>query len=182
LEERHALRRERAERPPAVGDDLDAVRQLREVRLELGKRDRDRTGDVTGLVLLDRPEIDDNRVARADPLEQLGPAHGLDWLAEIRARRSLGVGEPVRSDGADRGQQLIHIVPGEAVEDPGPIPTRHDETRAPQFLKMRGRQADRDGSPSREDLDAALALGEKVEQLDPVRVSERAADPGELLV
>jgi hypothetical protein len=117
-----------------------------------------------------------------DSREELGTRHGLDRFAHVRACRQLGVSKPARGDRADRRKQLVHIVPGETVQDPGPIPPRDDETRAPQRLEMGGRQTDRDGGPCPEDLDAALALGQQVEELDPVRVGECAADPGELLV
>ncbi len=181
-EQRHALRGEGAVGTPAVRHDLRPGRQVSEVRLKLGEWNRDRAGDVPGLVLLVRPEVDDDRVAGADPFEQLGPAHRLHRFAHVGASRPLGVGDPFRRNGPDRRQQLVDVVSGEAVDDPRPVAPRDDQARTPERLEVRRREADRDGRPSGENLDTALALGEQVEQLDAVRVSERAADLGELLV
>ena len=46
---------------------------------------------MTGLVLVVRPEVDDDRITRAHSLEQLGPGHLRDRLAHVGAR------DPVRA-------------------------------------------------------------------------------------
>ena len=152
------------------------------MRLELRERDRDGADDVTGLVLLLRSEVDDDGVTCTNPFEQFRPTDCRDLFAHVSAGGPLGVAKPPGRDGTDRREQLVDIVSGQSIENPDPNPARHHETRAPQLLEMRGRQADGDGSPPRQDLDAPLALGEEIEHLDAVRVGERAPDPGELRV
>src|SRR5215212_786498 len=52
-----------AERSSAVRDDLAVERQLGESLLELVERDRARTGDVAGLELLARADVDEHDLA-----------------------------------------------------------------------------------------------------------------------
>src|SRR5581483_6933173 len=56
---------------------------------------------------------------------------------------------------------------------------RLDQPRAAQHLEMGRGVGQAEGGFAGELLDAALALGEQVEQLEPMRAGERLADDGE---
>jgi hypothetical protein len=69
-----------AERPTAVGDDVGAVRDLVQARLELVERDGDRSADVAGVVLRLRPNVHDDDVTVAQSPAELVPCDGAQPL------------------------------------------------------------------------------------------------------
>ena len=133
-------------------------------------------------VLLAGSQVDDDGGPRGHALEQLGAAHGLHGRAEIGAGGAVRVGDPVRGDGAERGEECVRIVPGDPVADAVAVPARDHEPCGPQGLQVRRREADGDRRGARQGLDAPLPLGQEVEHLDPVAVRERLADAREDVV
>ncbi len=175
---RHAIR------SPAVGDDLGLRRQQREVLLEIVERDGHGARDVTRLVFLPGTQIEEDDVTGSGPADELVPADRLEPIggSEVGPDDLLNLGQAVVRHGAERRKQPVYVVTGEAVEDPGSIAPGVDQPCPAEGLEMRRGERDAHVRLGRQRLDAVLALGEQVEQLDAARAREGLADPGELLV
>lgn len=183
-EEGNPAGRHDAVRPAAIGDDLCPRRQEGEVLPEVLERDRDRARDMTSLVLLAWTQVEEDDVPGLGAADELVAADRLELAGcpEVRADDLLDLGQAVVGDRAQRRQQLQHVVAREAVEDPWPLAPRLDEPCLAECLEMRGSQGYARVGLAGQGLDAVLALGEEVEQLDPAGAGQGLADSGELLV
>ena len=171
-------------RPPAVSNDLGRRRQERELVLEVLERDRDRTRDVAGLVLVAGAQVEQHDIAGPGAADELVATDRLELVGrpEESADHLLDLGQAVVGDPSKRRQQLEHVVAREAVEDPRPLAPRLDEPCLAERLEMRGRQGHAHVGLAGQGLDAVLALRQQVEELDPPGAGEGLPDPGELLV
>jgi hypothetical protein len=86
----------------------------------------------------------------------------------------------LRGNLAQSAEQDHDRVVGEAVEDALAIAARRGETRAPELLQVLRGVGDGDPRLRGERVDAALALRELLDQLEPVSVAERLRDRGQL--
>ena len=73
-----------------------------------------------------------------------------------------------------------HGVIRQAVEHELGLPPRCHEPRTPQVLQVLRGVGDREAGPFRQRLDAALALGHELQQLEAMLVRHRLGDGGEL--
>ena len=132
------LDREHTVRAPAVGDDKEVLREVRDIALEVRKRDGDRTGDVAGLVLDCGTDVDQGHVPRLEPAPELGGTHGLEGIAvvDIRARELVHVLEAPPGQRLDLAKDAHDAVVREPVVDELRLLARLDEARGPQGLEV----------------------------------------------
>ncbi len=105
-----------AVRAAAVGDDLGVARQLREPLGQLLDRDRERSGDVPGGVLLYRAHVEHHHIPGLRSSEQLGLVQFLHVRgvveAEVRDASGVDVRQVHLSDVPQAGVQRGDVVPG----------------------------------------------------------------------
>lgn len=183
-QQRDAPRSQGAERSAAVRDDLDASGEFCEARFELLEREGKRPGDVTSPVLLGRSQVEYDGITGLDPREELFSAHELDriGITEVRAGRAIDLGKAVGRESSDCSEQVICVVAGEPVEDPGPFPASDDQAGTAEHLEVGGGQPDADLGACSQGLDASLPLRQQVEDLNSAGTGKGLAHPGELLV
>ena len=185
--EMRAKRRNRLERQDAigaaaVGDDLLRRVDIGEPRHELAQRDVQGARQMPERELVRRPDVEDGHCARARTPHELLARHRLQAVAivEVAADQPLRLGDVPLRDPSHGRQEPEHRFVGERVEDVLALPARDHDPRPPQLLQVLGRVRDRKAGPLRQDLDAPLALGEVLHQLEPMCVRQRLRDGGEL--
>ena len=90
----------------------------------------------------------------------------------------LDLGDVPLADTAERLHQCDHFgIAGQPIEHVFAAALGLDEARAPKDLQMARRVGEAQVGPGREFLDAALALGEMLQQLEPVRDGRAPAPP-----
>src|SRR3989440_6731381 len=89
LQAANSLVRVGAERAAAIRHDLTAGRKLSQPLLKLIERDRARAVDVPGGELLLRTHVDQDRIAAAEPGDELLAADRLNLVAEVVTRGAL---------------------------------------------------------------------------------------------
>src|SRR5919198_6302982 len=164
-----------AERAAAVGHDLALGRKLGEPALELVERDRSRSLDVPGRVLLGRANVDEDDVAAGHPRDELVAVDGLDVAAEVLARRSVDLGQAGSGRLAQRQPQPQRLVAGQRIAHARPRALACDQAGGVQGLQVLGGVRGRLIAGVRELLHGARRLGQQVEQLQPHRAGERLA-------
>ena len=179
----HGFVGERAVRAAAVRDDFHVGGELTEPCVEFVKWYRTRARNVSGFVLEGRAYVDHDDLACHGSATEFVAVDGLDVgvVAEVSTRCGWHLGDAVRGDGSERGDEPDDVVAGKAVVDASPFPARVDELRAAQFLELR-----RDGGhavpgDAGELVDAAFPLREQVNEFEAGRVRDRLGDPGQLL-
>ncbi len=176
--------REHAVRTPAVRDDFAVLGQLVEACFELIERDGECAGDVSSVVLDCGADVDDDDIAVARACEEVTAVDRFEVVArlEVVVFELRDLGEPGRGDVAECAEECGDVGAGEPVEDPGPRTPGVDDPGATEGLQVRGRGGDPEAGRARDGVDAALALREQVEDLDPLGMRDGLGDPGELLV
>ena len=179
----HSFVGESAVRAAAVRDDFHVGRELTEARVELVEWDRPCAWDVSGFVLEARAYIDHDDLASHSSAAEVVAVDGLDVgvVAEETPRCNWHLGDTVRGDGLQSGDETHNVVAGEPVVDASPFPARINEMSSAQLLELR-----RDGGHSvpgdaSELVDAAFPLREQVEELEAGRMRDRLGDSGQLL-
>jgi hypothetical protein len=115
---------------PAVGDDLDVVRNRRQVVGELVDGNRSCAGDVSGGELGRRPHVDHDHLTGRHAGDEFLSAD-LVQPAAVAEVRSSELVEPIMvrcGDIADGRPQFGDLGRREAVEDPGAVPAGRHET------------------------------------------------------
>ena len=133
--------------------------------------------------LLRRAHVEDGDEALSRPLEQLPRGDRLEavLLDEIEPDDSLHLRDVGLADAAERREQAHDRVARQAVIDVQPLLPPDDQARLAELLEVLRGVGDRDPGEGGELVDAALALGEELEELQPGRARERRADAGERL-
>src|SRR5439155_15147140 len=123
-------------------------------------------------------------IARAGALDKLVHPHRLcaAAVAEVIAHQPLQLGEPALGHAAQRPAQLEDRRVGEPIADKEALLAALDQPSLAQRLQMLRGIGQRDPDLVGERLGAALALGEQLEQLEPVRAGQGLPDAGELSV
>jgi hypothetical protein len=80
----------------------------------------------------------------------------------------------------ERAQETHGLVVGQPIEDEGALAPRGDQVCVEKHAQMGAGVLDGHLDLVGDVLDGALALGEEVEQLEPLRAGEGVADPGEV--
>ena len=170
-----------AVRAAAVGDHLGVVRDLGQARLELVERDRARALDVSGGELDPRADVDDDDLAGAKALGELGAPDRLDLVAEVVAGGALDVAQACLGDLAQREPERDDVVAGRPVVDACPLASRGHEPGPAEHLKVLGGVGH--GQPRRlgQLLHRAFPLGQHIQHHQARCAAERVADPRELL-
>ena len=171
--------RVRAERAPAVGDDLGIVRKLREALLELLDRDRARAVDVAGGVLLAGAHVHEHDVAPREPGAELRAADALDVLAEVVAGGALDLGQPCAGSVAQRQPQTEHFIARDGVADTRALALARHHAGGVQRLEVLRAVGARLAARPGQLLDRTWRLREQVEQLQPARAPEGFAHQGD---
>jgi hypothetical protein len=165
----HSFVGESAVRAAAVRNDFHVGRELTEARVEFVEWDRPCAWDVSGFVLEARAYIDHDDLASHSAAAEVVAVDGLDVgvVAEETPRCNWHLGDTVRGDGLQSGDETHNVVAG--------------EMSSAQFLELR-----RDGGHSvpgdaSELVDAAFPLREQVEELEAGRMRDSLGDSGQLL-
>lgn len=136
------------------------------------------------LVLVAGAQVEQDDVTGRGPADELGATDRLELVggAEVGPNDLLDLGQAIVGHATERGQQLEHVITDEAVKDSGALTSSVDQACSSEGLEMGRGQCDAHVGLGRQCLDAVLALGKQVEELDPPGTGEGLADPGELLV
>ena len=94
----------------------------------------------------------------------------------------VDLGQALLAQIADRLPEPEDPFIGQAIVRVGAFAADIDELGTPQCLEVLGGVGEGEAGLSREFFHRALALGQEVEQLEPVRVGDGLAYPGELVV
>src|SRR6266511_578199 len=168
----------------AVGDDPGPLRQPRQGSLQLVQRDRQRARDVPGDKLLRRAHVEDHHVAAGGALHQLGAADRLQGVAghEVVLDDPVHLRQAGPGQVPQRGDEAGDLLAGQPVVHPGGLLAGLHQAGVAQHLQVRrGVGHPHPGRPG-EGLDGVLALGEQLQQLDPLGAGDRLVGAGELLV
>jgi hypothetical protein len=138
-------------------------------------------GDVTGGELLGGPDVDHRRASRLDAIKQFLAADRVGVVAQVGLAGGADVRQPVVGDGAQQGEQRGHVVTGEPVEDLRAFAAGGDEVGLLEGLQVCGGGGQPQFRRLRECIDRALALGEQVEQLQPLAAGQCLAHASELV-
>ena len=134
--------------------------------------------------LVFRSNVEDGRSPTAQAVEQLITRYRLKLVAsaEIARHNTCDFGAVALADAAKGGDQTDdHLVAGEAIVDALAVATALYKLRTAEKLQMSGGIGNGEVGSGRQILDAALALSEMFEQLEPMRVGKRMGDLGETL-
>ena len=101
-------------------------------------------------------------------------------IVEIAAHDPLDLRHVALGDPAQSSEQIENPVIGKPVIDELAVAPCAHHARAPHVLKMLRGVGDREAGLLREDLDAALALGELLQQFETMSMPESFRDGGEL--
>ena len=129
-----------------------------------------------------RPHVENRDRARARSLQKLFARHRLQAVAlvEIAAHHALDLGHVALGDPAQRRQQFENGVVGQPVVDELSVAPVCHQAGAPHLLEMLRGVGDRQAGAIRQHLDAALALRQLLQQLEPMGMPERFRDGGKL--
>ena len=180
-QERDGLERQHAPGTPAVGDDVDARRQLIQSRLQLGERNVQRPRKMPVSKLVRRANVEQGDEAVRHPLFQRGEAHGLKGVArlEVVIDHGLDAVGMALADRAQGGGEVEDIVPGQAIDHLLAAALAGDQSHPAQGLQVLRGVGDGQVGLGRQGLDGLLALREVFEQVQTVGVAEPAGDLGE---
>ena len=111
----HGFVGECAVRAAAVRDDFHVGGELTEACVEFVEWDRPCAGNVSGFVLEGRTYIDHDDLAGHGSAAEFVAVDGLDVgvVAEETTRCRWHLGDAVRGDGSQRGDERDHVVAGE---------------------------------------------------------------------
>ena len=137
--------------------------------------------DVAGVELLRGAHVDEHDVVASKPLEELVAADRLYFGAEVLARGALDLGEAGRRGVAQLEPQPQDVGAGERVVHARAVALAGYDTGGVQRLQVLRRVRGRLAARARQLIDAARALGEQVDQLEPAWARERLAHAGDRL-
>ena len=83
-------------------------------------------------------------------------------------------------DSAQRRHEVEHGLVGERAEDELAFAAGGDDPGPPHLLQVLRRVGDREAGSLRQDLDTPLALGQLLQEFEPMRVRQRFGDGREL--
>ena len=183
-EARGGLGGEQAQRPPAVGDDLEAGVELTEASLQVLQGQRECPGDVAGHVLLGGADVEHDHLTRAGTLEQLGARHplGVTRARTDGAQDLLHLRQARPPEVTERAHEAADLLARGSVVDTGPLPAGLDQAGLAHHLQVRGGRRELEARGRGERLHAALGLAEQLEQFDALGVHDHLADPRQLFV
>ncbi len=175
---RDGFRGEQAERPSAVGDDLEAGVELVEAGLEVLEGERARAGDVAGRVLLLGPHVEHDDLTGLHAGEQLVPADplGARGVGAERAEDLVDLGEARPGEVVEGANEAADLLARGAVVDACPLTAGLDEASLAHHLEVRRGRRELEARRRRKRLHTALGLAEQVEQLDALGVHDHLAD------
>lgn len=139
---------------------------------------------MAGVEFQTRPHVEQYDGVRLELASQLGGRHRLQpgAVAQVGFHQPLDLGVAAFRQIAQRQPGVQHLVARQPVAGIGALPANLHELGGAQDLQMLRCIGHRQRRLLRQLLDRPLPLGEKVEQLQPPRIAQRARDAGELLV
>jgi len=107
--------------------------------------------------------------------------HGLEAIAviEVATDHAFHLGNVLLGDSAQRRHEVEHGLVGERADELA-FAAGGDDPGPPHLLQVLRRVGDRAAGSLRQDLDAPLALGQLLQEFEPMRVRQRFGDGREL--
>ena len=176
----HCLESQHAVRATAVGDNLAVLRNVPETPRQVAQGYVDGLGQVSRRVLVLRPHVEHRDEAVLEALHELLPRNRLQRIASLEITRDdvTDLGEVALGDPTERCGQIEYRRIAQPIEDTLAVSARRQQAgpaHDPEVLRGVGnRQPDTLGKR----FDAALALGEQLQDLQPMAVAERLGDLG----
>ena len=178
----HRLEREDAIGTTTIGDDLAVVRKFPEASLQFCERHVACARQVSGLVFVLRPHVEERDGVVAQAPQQLVAADRLQGIEplKIAADHFAGLGDTMLGQVLDGRDGFHDRRIRQPVDDVLPLATGGHQAKAPKLLQMLGDIGEGKAGALGKDLDRALALTQMLQQLESVLMPERTRDGGEM--
>ena len=176
------LERENAVGTAAIGDDLAVRWQLGQAMLQFPKRDIEGAGKMSKGKFVFGPHVENHDKPVTQPGDHVLSRHRLQRVAgmEVVGHDATDLGHVPLAHASERPHQLNHFrIAGEPIQHALSASFGIDEARTPKDLQVSRGVGEAQFGPRRKFLNAAHALGDVLQQFQPVGVTESLGHLGE---